>query len=129
MSQVKRVLLVGHCGPDTWALRSWVERVLNGVTVAQLNNDTALENVNGDSLLLINRVLDGQFSNDNGIELIRRLGARPTRPRMMLVSNFPDAQQQAEQAGALPGFGKSELGSPQATHRLQQAAAPVGSEV
>jgi hypothetical protein len=37
----------------------------------------------------------------------------------MLVSNYADAQQQAETAGALPGFGKSSLRTPETRERLR----------
>ena len=36
----------------------------------------------------------------------------------MLVSNFPDAQAQAVEAGAEPGFGKKSLNAPETIARL-----------
>jgi hypothetical protein len=36
----------------------------------------------------------------------------------MLVSNFPEAQAQAEALGALPGFGKAALGDPALADRF-----------
>jgi len=36
-----------------------------------------------------------------------------------LVSNYTDAQAQAVQAGAEPGFGKSSLGQPQMLDRVR----------
>ncbi len=128
MSEIKRVLLVGHCGPDTWALKSWVERTLKDLPVQTVSDEADLEHADGDTLLLINRVLDGGFDEDEGVDLIRRLNERPNPPLMMLVSNYADAQGDAEDAGALPGFGKSDLGSPQATRRLTQAANGVRSD-
>ena len=41
---------------------------------------------------------------------------------MLLVSNFEDAQAQAEAAGAMPGFGKSDLYHDDTTQRLKDAA-------
>jgi hypothetical protein len=40
---------------------------------------------------------------------------------MMLVSNYADAQADAVKAGALPGFGKRELGSPKVVQLLKEA--------
>jgi hypothetical protein len=39
----------------------------------------------------------------------------------MLVSDLPDAQQEALKAGAVEGFGKSELGSPRLAEHVKQA--------
>jgi hypothetical protein len=36
----------------------------------------------------------------------------------MLVSNLDDAQREAEEAGALPGFGKADLGTLSAVEKL-----------
>jgi hypothetical protein len=44
--------------------------------------------------------------------------------RMMLVSNHPDAQTAAVAAGALPGFGKRQIGTPRVSEVLRQALAP-----
>jgi hypothetical protein len=41
--------------------------------------------------------------------------------RTMLVSNYPEAQQEALAAGALPGFGKRELSTPRVTQLLRNA--------
>lgn len=60
-------------------------------------------------LLVINRLLDGEFEAPGGVELIRQLGLRGVAARLMLVSNFRDAQDEAEAAGAVPGFGKRDL--------------------
>ena len=42
---------------------------------------------------------------------------------MMLVSNYHDAQQAAVAVGAVPGFGKRELGTPKAAQLLREALA------
>jgi hypothetical protein len=41
----------------------------------------------------------------------------------MLVSNYADAQQAAVAAGALPGFGKREIGTPKVKELLRSALA------
>jgi len=55
------------------------------------------------------------------VALIRRLRASYPNVKTMLVSNYPDAQQAAVQAGALPGFGKRELGSPRVPELIRAA--------
>ena len=44
---------------------------------------------------------------------------------MMLVSNYPEAQQQAVASGALPGFGKNALGRPETMTALRAALEPA----
>jgi hypothetical protein len=40
---------------------------------------------------------------------------------MMLVSNYPDAQAAAVAAGAVPGFGKREIGTPRVAQVIREA--------
>lgn len=119
-----RVALVGHCGPDQWALRSAVNSALPGAEFLTINDEKTLSNSLADiDIALINRVLDGRFESDSGISLIGRVAAAASpRPALMLISNFADAQQQAEAAGAIPGFGKTNANSDTARQRLQHAA-------
>jgi len=102
-------LLVGHCGPDASMLRSAIRRAVPEATFAEARDDASLAaHRDGKSGWIVNRALDGDFAVADGIALIaRERGA----VRCVLVSNFPEAQQAAETAGALPGFGKSQLNS------------------
>ncbi len=128
-----RILLVGHCGPDSYMLRSAVQRVLPGGALVMVNDggtlETEMRQADGRTvLLLINRVLDGTFETQDGIDLIRRLhdapaGGPAAAPAMMLVSNLDDAQDQAVRAGALPGFGKKDAYSDETRRRLLAAVA------
>ena len=120
VEMVNRVVLVGHCGPDTFMLRAAVERAApNAQVVDALSDQDITENAGPGSLMLVNRVLDGRFSDSDGIALIASLvdGGTPA----MLISNFEDAQERAEQAGALPGFGKRDLNTDHATQRISTA--------
>ena len=117
------ILLVGHCGPDTFALRSAMGRFGR---VEMVNDAETLSGRLADaSLLLVNRVLDGRFATESGIELIRELSGDGS-PALMLVSNYPEAQAEAEAAGAVPGFGKAELYDEQTAERVQAALAHRG---
>ena len=81
--------------------------------------DRALEQ--GVDLILFNRELAYGFEPDAGVEMIRSLKAKHPNMRMMLVSNYPDAQAAAAAAGALPGFGKRDIGSPRVKNLLRDA--------
>ncbi|KAA0213132.1 MAG: hypothetical protein DYG94_13200 [Leptolyngbya sp. PLA3] len=129
MSGEARVLLVGHCGPDAFMLRRAVKAVLRTEHVESVNSAGDLEAlVERADLALVNRVLDGDFGTDSGVELIRTR-ARSGKTRWMLVSNYADAQAAAEAAGALPGFGKAEVNSDKARRRLAGALASVERNV
>lgn len=118
------VALVGHCGPDASFLRMAVSGSAPGTRIVSLGTqdevDAAVEA--GDiELFLLNRRLDYGFDDEDGIGLIRRIKARRPDQKVMLVSNYADAQAAAEAAGALPGFGKREIGSAKAKQRVAEA--------
>ncbi len=110
MSNPKTVVLVGHCGPDMFMLKTAVGRALPEATIVFVNDTVALsEYLTSDSLLLVNRELDGGFDRQSGIDLISQIASQDDPPVAMLISNLEDAQSQAVAAGAKPGFGKSQL--------------------
>lgn len=121
----KRIALVGHCGPDSSYLAMAVRRAVPDATVVRADEQSELDRAlsDGVSLLLINRSLDYGFDETSGVDLIRRLKQSHPDTRLMLVSNFADAQAQAAAVGALPGFGKKDLGSPRVSEVLTQALA------
>jgi len=115
------VLSVGQCGPDTAALKHLVESNFDAKLSTADHLDEALEKLQaGDvALVLVNRKLDVDYSD--GLEIIRRIKADAALASVpvMLVSNYDDAQQSAVEAGAEPGFGKSEMDQPQTHQRLK----------
>ena len=121
---------MGHCRPDGFFLRSSVKRSLPGVEVQSVNSEAGLaEALPTAKLALVNRVLDGRFDSAGGIELIRRLAGDPShKAALMLISNYPEAQAQAEQAGAAPGFGKSQANTDETRARLAAAIPLDGGE-
>lgn len=123
MAEVKQVALVGHCGADTMMLRGAVSRVDSKVAIESIHDQKAAVAAAraGQTVLLVNRVLEGGFTSDSGIELIRALHAANPAVRAMLISNYPDAQADAEAAGAMPGFGKSNAHSDTAAALLRDA--------
>lgn len=120
-----KVVLVGHCGPDSSFLKLAVNRALPGSTVLSADDaDTLSKQIEqGAELLLLNRVLDYGFETDEGVELIRQLRQLHPKLKMMLVSNYEESQQAAVRAGAMPGFGKRDIGSPKVTDMLKGALA------
>jgi DNA-binding NtrC family response regulator len=119
----KRVALVGHCGPDSSYLRMAVSSAAKDVKVLMADDNDELQRVlkEGVDLLLFNRQLDFGFDETEGVALMRQLHHRHPELKMMLVSNYPEAQAAAEKAGALPGFGKRDIGSARVKELLGEA--------
>ncbi len=96
-----------------------------------INDRDALDaHLPGADLALVNRALDGDFGVADGIALIQVLtdrarGQAPGAPgpAFMLVSNYPEAQAEAQAAGALPGVGKTQLHAPEIRRRIADALA------
>ena len=121
-----RIALVGHCGPDSTYLRMTVMKAAKDVQVIMADDDSDLKNTleQGVDLVLFNRELGYGFTETMGVDLIKRLRAEHPNLRMMLVSNYADAQAAAVANGALPGFGKREIGSPRVVEVLKDALKP-----
>jgi CheY-like chemotaxis protein len=120
----KKIALVGHCGPDASYLRLAVSRAVKDAQVVFADDQHTLNKLldnGGVDLVLLNRQLDYGFETDEGVEMIKRLRAKNPSVKAMLVSNYPEAQQAAVQAGAVEGFGKREIGSPKVSDLLRTA--------
>jgi CheY-like chemotaxis protein len=114
----KRVLSVGQCDADHGSISRAMQKAF-GVEVVGVDTATeALEQLGEQSfaLVLVNRIFDQDGSP--GLDLIRQIKTTPRQVPVMLVSNYEDAQEEAIEAGALPGFGKSSLGKPQMLERV-----------
>jgi DNA-binding NarL/FixJ family response regulator len=119
----KKVALVGHCGPDSSYLRMAVSKAVRDAKVVAADDDSELKQLlsDGVDLLLFNRILDYGFRSDEGVDVIRQLRTEHPNVKMMLVSNYEEAQEAAIEAGALPGFGKREIGTPRVTQVIRDA--------
>lgn len=128
----KKVALIGHCGPDSSYLRMVVNQASKGAQVLMADDDGELKHVLEQSpdLLLFNRELGYGFDSNVGADVIGKLRAHYPNLKMMLVSNYPDAQAAAVANGALPGFGKREIGSKRVIELLKSALeeAPAPSQ-
>jgi hypothetical protein len=127
----KTVLLVGHCGPDSSYLRMTVKSAIADAKLLAADDSQELTRALAGNvdLILFNRELGYGFDPDTGVGMIALLKKSYPNQRMMLVSNYPDAQLAATKAGALQGFGKREIGKPRVTQLLRDALADVAQKV
>lgn len=119
----KKVALVGHCGPDSSYLRIAVSRAAKEAKVLSADDGQSLNRLldEGVDLLLLNRQLDFGFDEEEGVEIIRKLRPKYPDVKMMLVSNYANAQADAVAEGALPGFGKREMNTPKVAEMIREA--------
>jgi CheY-like chemotaxis protein len=115
------VILVGHCGVDGPRLQREISARIPDTHVIRVNSTADLERYleQDADLFLVNREPVG-FDED-GLDIVRDIRQEHPQAKVMLVSDYPEAQQAAVQAGALPGFGKSEMGSESLTDTVRQA--------
>jgi two-component system chemotaxis response regulator CheY len=125
---LKRIVLVGHCGPDSSYLRMTISRAVKDAVVLMADDQAHLDRLmaEGVDLLLLNRVLDFGFGVELGTELIKQLRQSHPNQKAMLITNYPDVQAEAIRLGALPGFGKREMGSPKIAELLRKAVVEDG---
>jgi len=106
-----RILDVGQCGADHPAISGMLRKAFDAEVDGADTHKEALDALRAGrfDLVLVNRV--GDLDGASGLSLIRAIKADPALAEtpVMLVSNLADAQAEAVAAGALPGFGKSEL--------------------
>jgi len=115
-----RVLSVGQCALDHGRIQRYLEKSFGAEVRDASTFDEALTALRADRyhLVLVNRISD--LEGAPGHDLIRSLKTEPDLADVpvMLVSNYPEAQKEAQALGALPGFGKSELTSESTRARL-----------
>lgn len=119
---MKRVLDIGNCSMDHGAISGMLQKQFGAEVVQCHGPDDSLAALRAGKfdLVLVNRKLDQDYSD--GLEIIQALKADPqlSAVPVMLITNFPQYQEQAVAAGALPGFGKKELYSETTQERLCQ---------
>lgn len=117
---LKRVVSIGQCGPDNGALERFLAAhfAIEFLPAERLADALRILEEGEADLVLVNRKLDVDYSD--GLEVIRSLksDARTSSTPVMLVSNYPEYQEQAVTAGAEPGFGKLEFSHPGVIERL-----------
>jgi len=116
------VLDVGNCTPDHVMIRRMLTDHFDVNVDRVMFVSEALERMKQQAyaLILVNRLIFEDGSD--GLELLRQ--SRRDLPTLntpiMLVSNYPEAQARAIEAGAAPGFGKATIGSRQTIEMLSR---------
>ncbi len=118
-----KIALVGHCGVDGPRIEAQIQSILDGAEVCSCNDPDALGRVCGEGvdLLLFNRELGFGFDDEQGVERMAEIREAHPDVKMMLISDYPDAQAAAKEVGALPGFGKADLGTSKVEKALRDA--------
>ena len=121
--KVIRVGLVGHCTPDSSHLTMAISGAIPGAKVIRVTDDAGTDKLlaDGVDLLLVNRAMEHGYSEAVGTDYIRKLKAKNPAVKMMLISNYADAQDAAVKEGALPGFGKNAIMAAETKKKLQDA--------
>jgi two-component system chemotaxis response regulator CheY len=117
----KRVLSVGNCGFDHGNITGAIRQHFRAEVVPAATADEAVSALQqgGYDLVMVNRVFDADA--DSGLDLIQKLKADEKHRDLpvMLISNYPDAQDEAKQKGAVTGFGKTQVGKPHMLEALR----------
>lgn len=115
-----RVLDVGNCNYDHGKISQMLQQKFGAEVLTADSASETLERLAREKfdLVLVNRKLDHDYSD--GIEVIKLIKQHPefsTIP-VMMITNYPEHQQQAVAIGAIHGFGKLELAKPETHQRL-----------
>ena len=117
------VIAAMHATAPSWEQTDW-----RGICAAY---DTLLA-MTDSPVVRANRALAVGFRDgpDAGLAVLEKVKSDEHLRELpvMLVSNYEDAQQQAMEKGAFPGFGKAALGQPQMLSRVKAVLAPGGVE-
>src|SRR6478609_3714435 len=123
----KKVLDVGNCVPDHAAIRRMLETTFRADVVQVDDSAGAFAALKKEpfDLVLVNRKLDMDYSD--GLPIIQQIKADPQLSTVpcMLITNYPDQQEIAVQAGAVPGFGKEELYTDETKSKLTKILGPA----
>ena len=122
---LQRVLDVGQCDMDHGMICRLIQDHFDAEVIRAHSAAEALTALRAGSfeLVLTNRLLDRD--QNEGLDLIHQIksDAGLSSVPVMLVTNFPEHEQQAVAAGAEPGFGKLALDSDQTLQRLSRVLA------
>lgn len=121
---MRRVLEIGNCDYDHQNISNLLKQNFQVEVTRAHGDDDALVQLEREryDLVLVNRVFE---EGGDGLTFIRQLKQHPQwkETPVMLISNYPDSQQEAVSAGALPGFGKRALSDPATVSQLSEVLA------
>lgn len=108
-----RVIDCGQCNPDHAAIRRLLEANFDVLVIRTADGDETMSELHASpaDLVLVNRKLDADYTD--GIDVLKRIkaDAKTRHIPVMLITNYPEYQEQAMAAGAIRGFGKDQLRS------------------
>lgn len=114
------ISIVGHCTPDSYALRSAIAGFLPNARTEVINDESEITRRMGEfDLHLLNRVMEGRFHTESALEFIEQ--HRDHHKGLMLISNFAESRDQSVKLGGAPGFGKRSMRSEEAREALFNA--------
>ena len=115
-----KVLSVGSCASDDYRMARLLQTVGADLrTAGTLQEALELAGREQFDLVLVNRIND--WDGTRGVDFIAAARKAGTRTPMMLVSDYEEAQAEAVAAGALPGFGKSQMRDAAVSDLLRRA--------
>src|SRR3954466_5666392 len=117
------ILNIGQCNIDGPRMESLFKHKLHArvLSADNLHDAQAILSDEPVDIVLVNREL--AFDSASGIDVIDALRRAGCRAPIMLVSDHEDAQEEAMQAGAVRGFGKSQLEDPATLELIREAVA------
>jgi DNA-binding response OmpR family regulator len=116
----KTILDVGQCGYDGPRMMQMLKSKV-GVDVDSADSIAdATEKLatNEYDLVLVNR--EFAFEDETGLDLIEAMKESGDETPVMLVSDRPDAQEEAHRLGAVCGFGKAKLAAPETVELIRK---------
>lgn len=118
----KRLLDVGQCSPDHSTITRYVRDQFGDVEIVQTHrlDDTLAALRDGQfDLVLVNRKLDIDYSD--GLAIIQAIKSDPALADVpvMMVTNYPEHQNEAVAVGATYGFGKLEYDKSETAEKLR----------
>lgn len=108
---MRTIMSVGQCNPDHSSLANFLTKNFECNIIRIDSTDeaiAALQDQNVD-LVLVNRKLDVDYTD--GTILIEKMqkDSKLKQIPIMLISNYPESQEEAVRLGAVRGFGKLEF--------------------
>ncbi len=114
---------VGQCNPDHRAIQTFLESNFECEVIRIDSTQEALLELQNSKydLVLVNRKLDIDYSDGTILIQEMKKNSKLNKIPVMLISNYPEYQEQAIQLGALYGFGKSELNKEETKQKVKNA--------
>jgi two-component system, response regulator, stage 0 sporulation protein F len=120
---MKKIINVGQCVPDHNSIKTFLDSFLDVEIIKIETTEETLSYLKNNSadLVLVNRKLDIDYTD--GTILISKMQENQELKHIpiMLISNYPEAQEESVKLGGLYGFGKKELTDEKTKERVKQA--------